>query len=120
MPTLCVDFDGVIASYKHWEGKGVFGEPLPNVAEALEKLQSLGWIIIIHTTRSETHLIEKYLNNHKILYNFINYNPENIHQGLNMGKPLADVYLDDRGLTFEGRWLDVVDKIINFQPWFRK
>ena len=46
----------------------------------------------------------------------INYNKDN-PPGSNKGKPLADVYIDDRGLTFRGDWKASYNDIINFTPW---
>lgn len=117
---ICIDFDGVIANYRTYSGKGFFGDPLPGAVEKIRELKDQGWIVIIHTTRSETHQLKEYLELHDIMYDYINYNPENIDQGCNMGKPLATVYLDDRAINFDGNWDKAFDNILNFSPWFRK
>ena len=113
--TICIDFDGVIAEYKKFEGKGIFGEIIQGAKENICKLKDEGWIIIIYTTRSETDLIYEYLINNGISPDYINYNPKNSELGLNLGKPIADIYLDDRAINFDGRWDLTFDKIKNFK-----
>ena len=53
------------------------------------------------------------------MYDYINCNP-NQPVGSDKGKLIADVYLDDRGITFEGNWNDSIEKIINFKTWQKK
>lgn len=118
--TICIDFDGVIADYSKYNGKGFFGNPLPGAVKKIRELKEQGWTIIIYTTRSETHQLKEYLDLHRILYDYINYNPENIDQGCNMGKPLATVYLDDRAINFDGDWDKAFNKISDFEVWYRK
>lgn len=120
MKTIAIDFDATITEYSGYKGKGNFGDPMPNVADVLSELMMRGWIIIIHTTRSETHQVKEYLDKNKIPYNYINFNPENINKGLNIGKPLADVYLDDRAITFKGSWTKALIDIENFKVWWRR
>lgn len=118
--TICIDFDGVISKYDKWMGKGVFGEVLPGAKEYISRLKEEEWIIIIHTTRSEKELIIEYLKNNGISFDYINYNPENVLQGCSHRKPLATVYLDDRGLTFDGNWEESYNRIKNFEVWYRR
>lgn len=35
------------------------------------------------------------------------------------GKPMADLYLDDRGINFNGDWNKAVDDILKFKVWNR-
>jgi len=99
--TICVDFDGVIADYgQGWQGPGKFGAPLPGAADSLEALRAAGWKVIIHTTRKESPGLRSYLQRHGIPYDEINQNSDQ-PPGSNPGKPIADVYLDDRAVRFE-------------------
>lgn len=119
--TVAIDFDGVISTYSGWKGKGVFGPPIEGVVESLKKMKELGWRIIINTTRIELHDVATYLDFNKIPFDFINHNPENVEQMLHPGKVLADVYIDDRSLTFNGVWDEkFFDEIANYKPWWRK
>lgn len=108
--TVCVDFDGVIADYsKGFQGNDVFGEVLPGAVEAMQKLTEFGFMIIVFTTREDTPALRAYLANNEISYHFININP-NQPEGTNPGKPIADIYLDDRAVRFTS-WRHAVEQI---------
>lgn len=118
--TVAIDFDGVISYYDCWKGVGNFGLPIAGVSSALKKLKSFGMKIIIHTARGETELIKKYLIKNDIPFDHINYNPDQL-ENMNHGKPIADVYVDDRGVAFEGIWnSDFVHKIMDFKRWNKR
>ncbi len=120
MKTICIDFDGVISDYRGYFGKGKFGSPIEGVREAINELYEEGWKIIIHTTRSETEQIKRYLEVNGIPYHFVNHNPENSKLDLSPHKPIADVYLDDRAVRFEGEWnKKLLDKIKESEPHWR-
>jgi len=115
---VAIDFDGVISKYTKFKGKGIFGEPIDGVAEALFKLKLAKHTIMINTTRSEEDLIEAYLKTHNIPFDLINYNPENDKLGLSPKKQKADVYVDDRAAVFLGKWdNEFIDSIMTFKPW---
>lgn len=108
--TICVDFDGVIADYSDgYQGTDIFGEPLPGAVDAMKRLQEFGFKLIIFTTRPDTPELRTYLNVHGIPFEAINNNPDQ-PEGANPGKPIADIYLDDRGVRF-GNWRQAVEKI---------
>ena len=118
--TLAVDFDGVISHYTRWKGKGVFESPVKGCSSFLKKLRSCGWKIIIFTTRSEISDIRIYLKENKIPYDYINFNPENKKQKLSPNKILADVYLDDRAIRFNGHWDKKLFKLImHTEIWWK-
>lgn len=119
MKTIAIDFDATIANYTKFEGKGVFGEPIKGAKNAIGLLKDKGWTIIIYTTRIEVHQIEEYLNQHRIPFDYINHNPKNINLNCFAGKPLADVYLDDRAITFGGNWGKALYDIENFKEWWK-
>lgn len=117
MKTVCIDFDGVIHDYsKGWQGVDVFDKPIEGAAKGTMFLKSKGWTIIIFTTRNDTPALREFLDNNHIHYDYINYNP-NQPKGSEKGKLIADVYLDDRGVRFNGDWATAVNQIINFVPW---
>jgi len=92
-PTVCVDIDGVIAT----GGKEVYSneagwayekcQVIPEGKAMLEKLRENDIFIILHTARweSDRAKTEEWLNDNEILYD-----------KLVMGKPSADLYIDDR------------------------
>jgi len=117
--TVCVDFDGVIAEYDGFKGADVFGAPIEGAKEALQKMKKEGWLVIIFTTRLPDKKFKEYLSIWGIPYDYINKNPEQ-YPNTNKGKPAANVYIDDRAITFEGNWLDTFEAVKIFEPWYNK
>lgn len=115
--TICIDFDGVIHDYsKGWQGEDVFGQMIPNADIGTSVLKQKGWTVIIFTTRKKTDKLEQWLKEHNIVYDYINENPN--QPDYTSGKIIADVYLDDRGICFRGRWDQwLLRDIIDFEPW---
>ena len=111
--TIAVDFDGVIADYDGYKGPGVLGAPRPDVREAMLTLRAEGWKIVIHTTRGQSEIGE-YLKQHGIPHDEINSNSDYKTQG---PKPVADVYWDDRAITYSGDARRDLDAIRNFRTW---
>jgi hypothetical protein len=106
MRYICVDFDGVIADYTHApKGWGIFGHPIDGARQALVKFKQEGHVIIIYTCRNEINLIKEYLRVYKIPYDYINESPLNNENSSH--KPIADVYIDDRAVRFNGNWKDI-------------
>jgi len=117
MKTICIDFDGVIHDYsKGWRGVDIFDKPIEGADKATTLLKAKGWTIIIFTTRNDTPALREFLDSNHIKYDYINYNP-NQPKGSEKGKLIADIYLDDRGIQFNGDWATAVNQIINFNPW---
>lgn len=108
--TICIDFDGVIADYSQgYQGEDIFGTPMPGAAESLHNLKRNGWKIIIFTTRPNTHGLRDYLRRNGIWFDEINENSDQ-PDGSNPGKPIADIYLDDRAVRFIN-WPTAVEDI---------
>nr|DAM47466.1 MAG TPA: hypothetical protein [Bacteriophage sp.] len=114
--TICIDFDGVIAQYHEWEGKENFGAPVPGVQSALKVLKKEGFTIIIFTTREVSDKLKEYLKENDITYDHINENPDQPKDS-NAGKPIADLYVDDRSVCFRGNWKNTLEDIAWFKPW---
>jgi len=90
---IAVDFDGVIHWYrKGWNGGAIYDIPMPGCKEAMKQLQGQGHRLIIFSARAyaQRKEMEAWLKVHNIPYNEIATD----------AKPLAHVYLDDRGLRF--------------------
>ena len=108
--TVCFDFDGVLAQYDGWKGPEHFGDPLPQMSQVCELLQDRGWQLVVHSTR-EPLGIKAWL----IAHGF----PAGIH--VTDRKPRAVVYVDDRGLRFEGPPGDatkLVETIESYRTWW--
>jgi hypothetical protein len=111
--TIAVDFDGVIAEYDGWKGRGVLGLPRKDVVEALHELYVEGWKIVIHTTRGEQE-VRPYLAEHGIPHHEINRNSDYRTLGV---KPVADVYWDDRAFFYSGDARRDIELIRRFRTW---
>lgn len=117
--TIAIDFDGVIHRYSQgWNGGAIYDPPVEGTREALEQLKAKGWKIYIFSTRSNKMFRKKdepdqeaamkaWLAEHQIPYDKI----------WSFGKPMADIYLDDRALPFRGDWHDSLQQIEGFKPW---
>jgi hypothetical protein len=116
MKTVCVDIDGTLVRYEKWQGDHHFGEILPGAVDAMRQLRKDGWFIIIYTTRGNREAIKAFLESQKIVFDAINENPFQPDNARG-GKPIADVYIDDRAITFDGNWATAVEKINSFKPW---
>lgn len=115
--TIAIDFDGVLADYiKGYQGKDVFGAPIPGADNATKVLKENGWRIIIYTTRPNTEALRHWLKENNITYDYINENPDQPEESKGC-KLIADIYLDDRAISFRGQWKWVVGDIASFSPW---
>ncbi|MCK4500862.1 hypothetical protein KAU11_10205 [Candidatus Babeliales bacterium] len=112
-----IDFDGVIAHYSGWKGSEHFGKPIEGAKEALQQLKNEGHIIIIYTARLPTEGLKEYLSKYNMPYDYINENP--LMKAINEGprKIPADIYIDDKGLTFKGNWTNTLNQIAKFKSW---
>ena len=97
-PTLVIDFDDTIATYDEKKYPEM-GEPITGMIEMLCKLRSEGWRIIVFTCRHAADILP-WLQSHNVPFDGVNVDPEN--PNVKSGKPYGDVYLDDKGLRFDG------------------
>lgn len=102
---LAIDFDGVIHDFKNPKPGRRMGDVIPGSKDAIIKLRSKGYKIIVHTVFSgddrERKVVEDYLKYYQIPF----------HEVTN-AKPRADFYIDDNGLRFEGNWDEILKRII--------
>jgi len=109
-PVLVVDFDGTIAQWAP-SGYPAIGKPIAGARRFLQLLEGEGWKIVINSCRSgakhETAM-RRWLDDNEIPFDEINHNSD---YPWAKGKPVGDVYLDDRGVRFEGRWDNAYQKV---------
>lgn len=119
-PILSLDFDGVCHSYtSKWQGASVIPDPpVDGLYEFLAEATKV-FSVNIFSTRSHqeggTQAMKVWFKKHC---------PEHLLPMLDkldfpMEKPPAYVGIDDRVITFEGKWPDV-EFLRNFKPWNKR
>lgn len=91
--TAVIDFDNTIAGYDKWRGEKVLGPPIPYAIDAILEYQEWGWRVVVFSTRRAERIVE-WLKLHgfpALPVNDCSHNPPNTS-----GKPIAEVYHDDR------------------------
>ena len=135
--TVAIDLDGTIASWGH-EGYHV-GEWIEGAQDALRTLLGEGHRLIIHTCRvtwpaggewkavadflrtggfvpalvvTEDDQRQKWVYVDEDFADSLDNNAQVIGIWLGKGKPIADAYVDDRGIRFPGHWSpELLDQI---------
>jgi len=111
-----VDFDDTICNpAKPWPAVGT---PKKGARAALQKIRDMGFEIHILSCRTDSSVykypidrqeqvrkMEAYLDENEIPYDVV----------LNKDKPVAHVYIDDRGIGFRDDWEDVVKELENME-----
>lgn len=122
-PIICLDFDGVIHSYTSgWKGaRNIPDDPVPGAIEFMDRMLDEGWDVVIHSSRARhfggISAMRAWLKKHSgsMYYECMG------HLGLEdvrfaRWKPSAVVTIDDRAMTFTGRWPEL-SEIKGFKPW---
>jgi len=105
---ILIDFDQVIHKYSvGWLEGIIYDEPIPGAKEAIDKFRKDGYEIIIFTSRliEEAHGEEGTKNQIKMINEWLEKHDIKV-DGLTCHKLPAQIYIDDRGLRFEGVWND--------------
>jgi len=105
---ICIDFDGVLATYTGWQGEDHLGKPLPGAKEFLKKLVSLDLDFSILTTR----------NAKKVREWFEKYELPMPKEITNQKKP-SPVYIDDRSIKFTGDFKKLVQDLKEFNVYWK-
>jgi hypothetical protein len=107
--TICLDFDGVVHSYRSgWRGAEIIPDPpIHGTREAIARLRQ-HYTVVIYSTRCRTaegrRAIEAWLRQHDIEVDEVCEH-----------KPPALVYVDDRAIPFRGNWDQVAHEIRQFR-----
>ena len=104
---IAVDIDGTICRYvTPWDGFKHFGEIMPGAIEGLHFLRGLGYKIVIFTCRTSFEDYNMFTGD-LVFYvrNFLDDN-EVPYDKIAISKPLAEFYIDDRGVRFDN-WPNV-------------
>ena len=111
-PIIAVDLDGTIIHNEYPD----LGEPIEGAREALNTLKAYGYKIAIWTCRTNEEDVREHLMKHDIPFDAINDNSaitdEDMEKyGFDDSRKIgADLYIEDKGLTFNGDWDEVLQK----------
>lgn len=100
---VAVDFDGVLNTYDGWNGRYDLFEPRRGVSEFLSKLDEKYDVIIF--TRRNPSSVWGWLDEHGLSI-YVRH--------VTNHKPKAFVYIDDRGLKFEGDYDSILEQVDSF------
>lgn len=142
--TIAIDFDGVIHKYSAgWKDGTIYDDEIPGVFESIKALCDSGYSIVILSTR-EPKQIKKWLLPKIMISDYEHSGPGNDPTewvaprygytckiipkstkfwnemfviGITNRKIPAHVYLDDRGLKFNGDWTQSVQDIITYKTY---
>lgn len=109
-PTLCLDFDGVIHPNEPHDA-ALAREPIEGAKQGVAELRKLARVVIQSaraTSPEGREAIASYLNSHGIDVDEVTGE-----------KPVAKLYVDDRGLRFNGSWPALIEHVQagNFKTW---
>lgn len=130
IPTVAVDFDGVIHSYTSgWKGAHVIPDPpVPGAIEFLAHFceDSVKANVVIFSSRAKTFrgrwAIRDWLRTYSGSYWQENWQCQGIESiKVTAVKPAAVVYIDDRAQRFEGTFPELtrksIEALLNRKPW---
>lgn len=125
-PILCLDFDGVIHSYKSgWKGaRNIPDDPTEGALLFMASRLADGWDIVIHSSRA------RYWGGISAMRAWLKKHAGNMYYDSPAGdglerirfarwKPSAVITIDDRALTFTGKWPSNSD-LRAFKPWNKR
>ena len=92
---ICCDFDGVIHDPTNRDPHRRMGKPVPGALEAIEYLVACGHKVLVHTARVRAvdHIAH--------VADWLDYFGFPTVVAVCAFKPMADVYLDDKGMRFD-------------------
>jgi ribonucleotide monophosphatase NagD (HAD superfamily) len=117
---IAVDFDGVLHGYsKGWSDGSIYDPPVPGAKEAMKRLKEQGHTLYIFSTRTnpmfknkdasadQKKAMEAWMGEHDIPFDKV----------WTFGKPMADLFIDDRAIGFRGQWEQTLREVDEFKVW---
>lgn len=100
---IVIDMDGTICTEMRQFSR-CLAEPKADAVAVINKLYDAGNTIIIYSARTwvEYEMTVDWLKRYGVKY----------HQ-LFMGKPIGDVWIDDRAITAKDNWKEIGEQLIN-------
>lgn len=117
MPTIAIDFDGVLHSYETgWHKDTILpaDAPVAGAQRFIKWLVEAGYEVVIFSTRAETKILKEgmklWLEEHDFPY------LDKIQ--ITDRKPKALIYIDDRAFRFNGSFVEAQKYVeLNPRPW---
>ncbi|MEI2651838.1 MAG: hypothetical protein V9G12_06745 [Microthrixaceae bacterium] len=112
-PVLCLDFDGVLHWYRQgWKKPTVIDDiPVPGAQEFVNKAAKHFRVVVFSSRGNYTGGVDA-------IKNWLQKNNFPVVEVVTR-KPVSHVALDDRSVTFTGKWPEP-SELLKFQPWNRK
>lgn len=107
MKTIAIDFDGVIHSYKGWDGDVPTGKPILGALPACRRLAKK-FTLIVFTTRNMEN-VRTWL----ALHGF------DMFDKITNTKRQWHLLIDDRCIRFTGTWEGLSEHVENFEPYWK-
>jgi hypothetical protein len=127
MPTVAIDFDGVIHAFrKGWHDGSIYDEPVPGAFDAIRLFQSSGYAVAVFTCR-DPEPVARWLGRHGIVCAIDRdtaegatrfWNDQEIVLVTNI-KVAAVAYIDDRGIRF-GSWPQALAEFEQHEAAYRE
>jgi FMN phosphatase YigB (HAD superfamily) len=111
---IIFDFDGTITD-SHYPYMGM---PQPGVKETLQELRDMGFEIHILSCRTNKEINETFnnrLEQVRLMKMFLDKFEIPYDEILNEYKPVAHIYVDDRGVGHRGDWVETLKQIKSMQ-----
>jgi hypothetical protein len=105
-----IDFDGTIVDFAYPE----IGALKDGVKESLQKIKQMGLQIHIFSSRMSIYVTERPEDREKqvrIIEDFLDENEIPYDKVLNVDKPPAYVYIDDKAIGYRDNWNDVIKEL---------
>ena len=120
-PILCLDFDGVLHSYKSgWQGaRNIPDPPVDGAITFLLEALDAGWDVVIHSSRA------RYFGGITAMRNWLRMHAGNAWDTMGPSicqvrftrwKPPSIITIDDRAVTFNGQFPSM-KSLRQFKPW---
>jgi hypothetical protein len=105
---ICVDFNGVLDTYKGWTGKATDYPPRDGVRAFLEQLSKWGYHVVVLTSVDPIE-VQAWLTRYGL--------DRSVTTVTNV-KPPAICYVDDRAVEFKGSFEQTLSQIENFKAYW--
>ena len=105
---ILIDLDGVLNNYNGKFDANFIPPIRIGAKEFLEEI-SIKYNVVLFTTRNK-ELAEQWLKESQI---------DDLISHVTNYKEASYLIIDDRCITFTGNYVDILDKLDNFKPWYK-